>query len=183
MGFKENRTVARIVAVAVIAISILLSGGMGLRSQRSATQSVFSNGVYGDGLSIERDLFERSEAAYNLCSIATKYLGSDNAQLVAVKAARDEISAKDSVSQKAVANKKLGETVEDLYTEIESANLSEQDKQFAYRQYKEFISRGDTIGRDEYNIKAEGFNRECSRFPASLIAKLTGVKPLELFKV
>ena len=109
MSFKENRRVARIVAVIVIAISILLSGGMSLRSQRSATQSVFSNGAYGDGLSIERDLFERREAAYNLCSIATKYLGSDNPQLVAVKAARDDIKPEDGIFQQAAGNKKLGE--------------------------------------------------------------------------
>lgn len=182
--FKENRTIAWIVLACVVLICISQSGGAGLRSLRRTAVDTFHNGVNNDGLSIYNDLQKRVDCAYNLASIADRYDNIpqnfiDEVEQAALSMESDGDS--DIVGLK-VDNNKLNRAVEDLYTELENTELSQADSTFALGQYKEFTSRGLTITRDGYNSRAEEFNAVLDNFPASLVAKLSGVKALELFR-
>ena len=79
-------------------------------------------------------------------------------------------------------NETLGRAVEALYTELENTQLTEADATYALSQYKEFTSRGLTISRDGYNALAEEFNRTIGVFPANIVAMLSGVGQLTLFR-
>lgn len=182
MKFSENRPLAVALTVLVMALTLVLGGARGLNQLKDSASDVFYRGVTGDGLCIWRDLSARGEAAYNLESIATKYLKADDAQLLAAGQAREALAAEQSIAGQYEKNAQLTQAVEDLYTALENAPLSESDRSFAYKQYKEFKSRADTILNDPYNQWAEDFNRQLSGQPAALIARLTGIAPLELFR-
>lgn len=181
---NENRPLAFIVLAVVIVLSIALSGGGGLRSLRADVMQVFRTGVNGDGLCVYTDLQERADCAYNLAALALRYneIPQDIGQK-AEAAANEIVNVKnDDTSAMKRANDALGRTVEALYTELENADLSETDATYALSQYKEFTSRGLTISRDGYNSLAEEFNRTIGVFPANLVAMVSGVGQLTLFR-
>lgn len=181
MHILKNRAFAWCVFALAVVLTITLSGGGGLQSMRGDVEAIFYHGVNHDELSIDRDLHARTEAAYNLMTIAEKY-GVDSATIHAVSESREETTKRDSISACYAANGKLTQAVESLYTALDAAELSDADKTFAYNQYKEFKARADTIGRDPYNQRAEAYNQSLNGVPAKWIAGLAGVKPLELFR-
>ena len=178
MKILQNRTVAIIITAIIVIAAIFLSGSMKLGRERSAVEQMFYSGVENDGYSIERDLTARIEAAYNLMSIGGKYIGATETVSTALSGAREELNAAENIAAKYAANRKLTEAVEDYYTVLETKNLSEQDTQFAIKQYREIKSRNMTISRDGYNEKAQAFNNTLNGFPASIF----GVAPLEMFQ-
>lgn len=181
VNFKENRAVAWVVFALCVIFSLSFSGGRALTNLRQDVGDIFYNGVTGDGLCIDKDLTVRSENAYNIASTASGYASIDAALVSAAKDASNELAAAETIGARYAANVKCQRAVEDLYTAIDNASLSEKDSAFAYKEYKEFQSRADTISRDPYNQRAQAFNQTLSGFPASLLGGLQGVKPLELF--
>ena len=179
--FSENRVVAWIVFAVAVIFSLSFSGGGALKELREQTLSIFYNGAQDDGLSIDRDLQVRSDAAYNLASVASGYAQIDAQVVTRTQEAQQALEAADSIAAKSAANQQLSKAVEDLFTAISNAPLTESDRAFVFSQYKEFISRGDTISRDVYNERARAFNDKLHAFPASLIGGFSGVKPVEIF--
>ncbi len=182
MRFSENRTIAWAVLAVVVLLSISLSGGKAMKDMRVEAQQVFFDGAQKDGLSINRDLDVRADKAYQLTSIASKYYGASDRVLVEAQQACQQLTDAKDIPDRHAANTRLTRAVEDLYTELEKANLSEDDKQNAYSAYKEVKSRADTISRDMYNSEARKFNDSISRFPANIISDFTGVDELQLFE-
>ncbi|MEF9974506.1 MAG: LemA family protein [Clostridia bacterium] len=179
--FKENRLIAWIVLVLCVLFSLSFSGGRALANLRAETEQVFYQGVHADGLSIGTDLDARAECAYNLASTASNYQDIDAALATSVRDASNALAAAKTIEEKYAANAACQRAVEDLYTALDNAQLSEKDYSFALRQYKEFQSRADTISRDDYNRQATQFNQTLSAFPASFVGGLSGVKKLSLF--
>lgn len=181
---NENRPLAFAVLAVVVVLGILLSGGGGLRALRAEALETMRVGVNADGLCIYTDLQERADCAVNLAALSTRYASIP--QEVAVKAEEaalelQEAGENDTAAMKR-ANEALGRAVEALYTELENTALSEPDATYALSQYKEFTSRGLTISRDGYNSLAEEFNRTLGAFPANLVAMVSGVGQLALFR-
>lgn len=181
---RENRTLAWIVLAVVVLLSISLSGGTALRKSRAEVMDVFHYGVNNDSLCIYNDLQARVECAFNLASTAGRYETIAQDAIASAEEAAQELSAvgRDDVGALYSKNTALTRAVETLYTELENAPLSDSDATFALAQYKEFSSRGLTITRDGYNARAEEFNRTLSAFPANLVATLSGVRELALFR-
>lgn len=181
---NENRPLAFIVLAVVVLLSIVLSGGGGLRSERSGAMNSFRFGVNNDGLCIYNDLKARADCAYNLVDLCARYDAIPQEIAQKAEQAADDLCAagEDDVDALNLANNSLTRAVEALYTEIENASFTETDATFALSQYKEFTSRALTIARDGYNSQAEEFNRILEGFPASLVAKLSGVNKLSLFR-
>ena len=179
--FWENRLIAWVVFAACVLFSLSFSGGRALENLRLDTERVFYQGVNGDGLCIDRDLSRRAECAYNLASTASGYASIGKDLVEGARAASNSLAAAAAIADKFEANQACQRAVEDLYTAMENTALSESDRAFAYKEYKEFQSRADTISRDFYNQRAAQFNEPLSAFPAELIGGLSGVKPLELF--
>ncbi len=181
---NENRPLAWAVLAVVVALSIVLGGGGALRGMRSEALDVFYYGVHGDNLSIYTDLDARIDCAYNLASLADRYGSIPKGYAEEARLYADALKAaeKEDIRAMAADNSVLDISVESLYTELENAALSDTDATFALSQYKEFTSRALTISRDGYNAQAEEFNRQLSAFPANLVAAVSGVRELSLFR-
>ena len=180
MRISENRPIAWGVLALAVLLSISLSGGKAMRDMRSEAERLFY-GTNGGG-SINHDLDTRAEESYKLASIASKYISEDDPALVKVKDLSTKLSEAKSVNDRYAANKDLGSAVEDLYSKVEMANLSEGDKDNTFRAYKDVQGKADSIGRDPYNEEARKFNESISKFPANVIAGFTGVSELPPFK-
>lgn len=183
MRFMENRLIAFVVLAACIVFSLSFSSGRALSNLRAETEQVFYQGVDGSGLSIDRDLSVQAECAYNLASTAANYAISDSL-ISAAREASDRLKNAETMSGKYQAASQCTRAVEDLYTAISNIVLTQADQSFALKNYKEFGSRGDTVRRNsqDYNDPAQAFNRERNGFPASILAGLSGISPLELYQ-
>lgn len=182
MRFSENRVIAWIVLALAVLFSVSFSGGGAMKNMRFETQQIFYDGAAKDGLSINRDLDVRADKAYVLVSIAKSYPGVGEAKIADAEAACKELTESKLIPDRHAANVHLTRAVEDLYTALEQQSMSQTDKDAAYAAYKEVKSRADTISRDMYNSEARTFNESISKFPANLVAMLTGVEPLMLFE-
>ncbi len=182
MNIWRNNKFAFVAMLVMIIAGTLIGSHNTLAGMREEGAAVFVAGIKGDGIGIQGDLSERDAAAYNMVTIARKYLPEDNAVIQQVIKARADLAAADSVAEKAKADKALESAVKDLHQVLAAAKLSAQDEKYPQRIYTEFRSRGDTISHDPYNQVAADFNKKLSAFPAGLLGGLTGVKPLELFQ-
>ena len=175
-------------SIAILSMILMMSAGtligshnslVGLREKAAV---VFTTGALGDGVGIQRDLRERENSAYNMVVIARKYMPEDNALIQNAVGAREALTNASSVKDKAAADRALETAVRDLFDVLNGMALSEQDARYPQRLYTEFRARGDTISRDPYNQGAADFNRTLAGFPAGILGRLTGVRPLELFQ-
>ena len=182
MAILKNRQFAIFAMILLIAAGTLIGSHNDLVGMRSKASDIFILGARGDGIGIQGDLRERGDVAHNMVSLALKYLPASNAVIENVLLAGETMSKASTVKEKAAADRKLATAVRDLYDVLSSMELSEQDAKYPQRLYTDFRSRGDTISHDPYNGAAADFNRTLSAFPAGLLGKLTGVRPLELFE-
>lgn len=173
---------ARIITAVLVLLAILAGGYTSLNSLKSKTELVFINGQNNDGLGIENDLGERIDLAYNLVTIAKKHLDEQDQLIINVLLARDALITAKSPAQKYNANMLLTQATTDLYNKLGAINLPEKDESYRKSIYADLSSRNDTISHDGYNAAAQQFNDLLLSFPASIIANLTGIKPVELFR-
>lgn len=181
MKLSENRRLAWIVLAVCVMFSLSFSSERALASLRAQVEAVFVSGAHNDGLCINNDLKERAECAYNIASTASNYAQIDSKLVSAARDASNELSKAETISQKYEANVACQRAVEDLYTAIDNASMSDADRTFVLKQYKEFQSRADTIKRDFYNQQALKYNDTVSAFPANLLAKLGNIQRMQLF--
>ena len=195
MRLSENRTVAWIVFALVVIFALSLSGNAlekNALEMRDDVLGVFYTGVNEDGLSIDSDLKQRAKDAYTLVGIANRYPEID-ASLVeratAAQKALDEANQLPQIQIKARsdANRALDQAIGDLYTALTNTALTDVDRRGARSSYDNFISHGNTIGRDPFNELAAQYNKNVQKmyagFPANLIGGFKGGAPeLELFQ-
>lgn len=182
--FTENRNLAWSVFTVIVILSVILSGGGALKEKRGEVLQVYYYGANDDGLCISGDMAARVECAYNLASTAKRYEAIPASAPEAVTQACESVKAaeENDIAEIARRNATLTRTVEELYTEIDNADLTSTDKTYALSQYKEFNSRALTISRDVYNARAEEFNGLIDSFPASVVARVAQVGELGLFR-
>ncbi len=195
MRLSENRTVAWIVLALVIALALGLSGNAlekNALEMRGDVLKVFYTGANGDGLSIDSDLKQRAKDAYTLAGIAGRYPAVNAALVTKASAAQQALDAANALPQEKIAarsnaNADLTRAIEDLYTALNNADLSDADRKDVRSVYDNFRSHGNTIERDPYNDLAAQYNRDVQKmysgFPAGLISGFKGGAPsLELFQ-
>lgn len=194
MRLSENRTVAWVVFALAVVFALSLSGNAlekNALEMRDDVLGVFYTGVNGDGLSIDSDLRQRAKDAYTLVGIANRYPGIDAAlveRAAAAQKALDEANAlpRTQIKARSGVNRELDQAIENLYTALTNASLSDVDQREARSRYDDFKSHGNTIGRDPYNELAAQYNKNAEKmysgFPAGLIGGFKGGAPeLELF--
>lgn len=181
MRFRENRILACFVALVVVLITILASGGGRLGAQRAAAEELFYHGKNGSGQCIQSDINARLDAACNLITVAGRYMQSGDEKVAALEAATQALQSAQGISALYEANQALDEPTEALYQALNALSLSDRDESLVQKQYVNFTSRADSIRRDSYNESARQYNQERAGMPASLIASLTGNEPLQLF--
>lgn len=183
MRLSENRTLAAIVLAVCVLTSIILCGGGGLRNDRYDIERVFVNGTdtsLSSRHSMEAYLQRCASSASALAEQGVK-LGADAALIERVRSEADVVEDGDAdLDARYEAYQALGDAVEALYTQLESAN-GEDALSDALLAYNDFKGAQNLIKNDQYPAMAKEFNETLASFPASLLAGLFGVEPLNTF--
>ncbi len=180
-GIGENRMIAWIVFAACVIFSLSFSSERALSNLRRDNEAVFYQGTTDSmGLSIDKQLQTRAMSAYNIASTAGNY-PIDASLVKTAKDAADALEKAKTIQDKNAANIACERAVQDLYTAIENTSMSSTDQNYALSQYRDFQAASDMIRHDKYNEYAQDFNQELGKFPARLLAGLTGVSPLPMF--
>jgi hypothetical protein len=195
MRLSENRTIAWIVFAVAVVFALSLSGNAlekNALDMRDDVLKVFYTGASGDGLCIDSDLKSRAKDAYTIIGIAKGYPAIDASLAQKATDAQKALDGANGLAQteikaRSAANLALNQAIEDLYTAMNNAPLSDVDKRDARSVYDDFKSHGNTIDRDPYNELATQYNTDVKKmysgFPAGLIGGIKGGAPaLELFQ-
>ena len=195
MRLSENRTFAWIVFAMAVVFALSLSGNAlekNAMDMRDDVLKVFYSGASGDGLCIDSDLKARAKDAYTIIGIAKGYPAVDASLIQKASGAQKALDEANGLEQTKIkarsdANRALNQAIEDLYTAMNNAPLSDPDKRDSRSVYDDFKSHGNTIDRDPYNELAAQYNTDVKKmysgFPAELIGGIKGGAPaLELFQ-
>lgn len=173
--FLKNRNVAIAITVLVIVLSIF--GG----SHRSLLAAAHSAERHFDD--IQRDLDTRIGLSSNLEVVAGRYLLPGDEALVELQLAIDALSDAGSANEKAKANQNLTAATERMDLVLQQKPLKDTDDRYRIQIRTDLASYNQIIGHSKYNDKVEKYNTEVlGRFPANVLAKLTGVPELESFR-
>jgi len=177
MQFLKSRRFAVIAMVAMMLIALLLGTSKAFSSMQQYVQTLFYDGTTG----ISKDLDDRINTAYNLTTVATRYLDSGDPAVAEVLAAREALTSASGVSEKYRANVRLTDATTALYEKLGTLPLSEQDAKYRRSLDADLRSSNEIISHSDYNLAAAEFNKGLSTFPASVLARLLGYRPIELF--
>lgn len=183
MNLLKTRKGAALVLAVCVVCSTLYGSHRSLMGLYARAQSAFTQGVEGDGFSIENDLGRRAERSLDLATVARRYLPESDRALLGVVEARGALLDSRDPQEKYRANLRLTEAVEVLYGTLGGMELSEADKGYRQRIYADLSSINDIISHDGYNEIARAYNEIRGDFPANLLGGLTGVPTLTLFGV
>lgn len=178
---KEVKTACIVLAAAII-VSVPLGFTNTMYRMYDKVAVEFQNGAEKDGLSIQADLDARASAAYNLATVAKRYMDESSEAVQSVLKASKDLNAAKGPAAKYEANEELGAVCTRLYETLGEMELSEKDEQYRQSLYAEMKSRNVTMANDPYNRLAEKYNEKLERFPANLLGKLFGVEKAELFQ-
>lgn len=178
----RKRICAMLLMIVMVCTAVLSGGWRSLNKLKSETETVFFNGVSGDGYSIQGDLDMIIAQSFNLVTIAKNYFNENDETMTELLSARDALCAALTPAEKYKANMKATETAVTLYDKLKNASgFTEIHKKLAAQDYTEILSRNSTIKNNGYNDAARKYNSVIQDFPASFIAPLVGVRPAELF--
>jgi hypothetical protein len=171
----KNRNVAIVITVIVIVLSIL--GG----SHRSLLAAAYSAERHFDD--IQRDLDTRIGLASNLQVVAERYLYIGEDALVELDTAITNLRDAQTANEKAIANQQLTAATERMDIVLQNENLSVPDERYRIQIRTDLASYNQIIGHSKYNEKVDQYNAEVlGKFPANILAQLTGVPKLESFR-
>ena len=171
----KNRNVAIVITVIVIVLSIL--GG----SHRSLLAAAYSAERHFDD--IQRDLDTRIGLASNLQVVAERYLYIGEDALVELDTAITNLRDAQTANEKAIANQQLTVATERMDIVLQNENLSVPDERYRIQIRTDLASYNQIIGHSKYNEKVDQYNAEVlGKFPANILAQLTGVPKLESFR-
>lgn len=171
----KNRTVAIMITVVIVLLSLL--GG----SHRSLLAAAYSAERYFDD--IQRDLDTRIGLASNLQVVAERYLSPEDDALITLEMAIAALSDAETTNEKAKANQNLTAATERMDLTLQSVSLSATDNRYRIQIHTDLASYNQIIGHSQYNDKVDAYNTEVlGKFPANVLAQLTGVPKLESFR-
>lgn len=177
---KQRKTAWAITLIIVIAAS-LLGARTSLGNLRADTAMMFEEGVSKEAPGIQHDLDWLLELSHNLTVVGERYVDAADAELAAVKEAREALAAAASPAAKYDAADRLVSTSAALIYTLSQRELEARDARYAQTIKADVESRWLIVARNEYNEKAAAFNEVLERFPASFLGKLVNVQPLERF--
>lgn len=169
---------AALVMVLMIAAASVLGGARSLHRLQQEVYTVFFDGADGDGIGVFSDIRKNRTDAYNLLGVA-RGAGLEQAPLTALEQAVQAVDAAGEDPAALIrAHSSLMDAVRDVYERMGSLSLPQQDEDYRQNLYRSILARADTMSRDEYNARAQQFNRALERFPASALRYAAGVQTL-----
>ena len=173
MKFLKTHTGAMVVLAVVIVLSTLLGSHRSLVQAKAAVEAQFAP--------IAGDLQDCLDITANLLTVAGRYL--DGSDLTSLADSREALADAGDIPAAHAAYVRLLGDAETLFLKLEDAPLSEKDGAYVQGFRVDLAAEADTISRDGYNAAAEDFNtRVLGAFPASVLSRLTFVRPAETFQ-
>lgn len=183
MKFLKSHRGAMVIAVLVIALSVLFGFHRSAAAARASVEAQFYTGADGSGYSIASDLDQRRAAAQNLLVVAGRYLDVDDMAMADVSAAVRALEEADSPADKYQWNQALEENTDTLLAALADQSLNEKDAGYVQNLRAELAGRADAIRRDPYNQQVDRFNQTVMGvFPANLLKRITFVREAEAFR-
>lgn len=179
-GLKKRGT-ALAIALLMILAAVFGIGGAKLRIKGSGVTAAFTKGK-GE---IDSHFSQRLDIGYNLLTLAdTMPELAEQAGVSSLADALDAAKKAEGPAGRYAADQALTAAVEEFETTFQSAGLPAEKENLMYGQLADLNSSGQILRGEvaKYNQKAEQFNRLLDSFPASLLARLWGVKEAELCK-
>lgn len=179
----KNRKFAITICTIIIIFSIFSGARRSLSELVTETESAFIYGVNGDGKSIYHDLNTRAGLAYNLTSIAERYLGSSDSLVANVKTAAGNLESANRPAKCYDLNLKLTNAVNKLNNALLDENLSETDEKYRAGIMTDLESYDNIISHDGYNdLVRELNNKTLEDFPARVLKVITFVAGAEYYR-
>ena len=176
MKFLKSYTGAMVVLAAVILLAIPLGSHRSLVAERDKVEAQFDL--------IAGDLQDCLDITANLGTVAGRYL--DYEELLGLLDSRvaleDGLGLRDIPAARA-AYEDLTAEAEEVFSALEGQALTEKDAKYVQGFRTDLAAEADTIARDSYNDLADDYNaRVLGSFPASLLGRLTFVRPAAVFR-
>jgi hypothetical protein len=181
MSVLKKRGVATAISAVLILLSILLGARKSLMNLYNDVSGVFEHGVQNDGFGIRYDLNAKAAYAYNLTTVAKRYMPENHTKITALETAADKLRAAGSVSEAYRLNGELSVAARSLYDALGTYDLSDKDKSYRESIMTDLESSEYKISHSEYNRIASEYNRTLDKFPASLFRIICSVEKAELF--
>ena len=180
--YLKNRTFAIGLTVLIIIAGTLFGSHRSLEAEAYPAERYFVDG--SDGYSIQRELDNRTGLASNLLTVGSRYLVSGDQACAELENAIREMDEAKTVSEKAKANQKLTAATEHMDLVLDEEMLSRSDERYRQQIRADLMAANQNIGRSDYNELAYHYNTEVlGKFPANILAKMTGVEELETFQM
>ncbi len=176
----KNRKIAIIITVFIVLAGIWIGAFRSLNGLHQRADKLFNLGVDGDGFSINNDLTNLANQAYNL-AVLTDRNGLDKKLTDTLRATADDLLNAEGPKAKFEAYTKLNVICEEAY-DVLAKTVTGQDLKLAGNVKKDINSVNDIISRDGYNNHVAKMNKDMNAFPGFVLRLATGTKNIELFK-
>lgn len=184
MKLLKNRKIAIVITVIVVLLATLFGVGRSLNRLAANTERMFYDGVYLEGQgftqpAINTHLENIAQAALDCASVFANHSDLYN-QSEALRIARREFLDADGISEKFAAYVGLYDAFTAFFSAVETAGLSDRDREIAAQFSSTFSGAVTAISNSEYNDRARNFMDGVSGF-AQLLRPFAFVTPPQVF--
>lgn len=166
-----------IIVVGIIILAFLLISG---KYNNIVSKEEEVDGAYAN---ISVQLERRADLIPNLITTVKGYMSHEKEIIDKVTSSREKLVNANSVSEQAVANEELNNTLADLYVVVENYPELKADTQFTQLQ-DELAGTENRIAvaRSDYNNAVKEYNKAIKKFPNSIIASIFNFEAKEYFE-
>ncbi len=174
-----------------MAAAILVSVPLGVNRSFARMREEVEGQYYFDltGYAIWEGIDKRMDAAKNLLTVAEKYTEQDPELDVYMDSLERAITQCENtyfydiedVGETVRYNSHMGEEAQKLADRLETLDLSEKDAKYPRQLMADLDAEQDKIERSSFNDAVLEYNQKREKFPASVLAPLSGVKEIVPF--
>lgn len=170
----KNKFLAVLICVLVVLLAIAGGARKTILSQIREVETMFTEGVDGDGQSIYHDLEYRVGLAYNLTAVAERYLDEDDPLITQLRVNARALREETSPAKCYRLNALLDQSVNELDAALQERELSAADEKYRSGILTDLASYAARISHDGYNDAVRELNEVTLRkFPACYLKYLT----------
>ena len=185
MKFLKKRSVALVIAVIVMAATLLIGVHKSATSAINKIEDLFYKGTNSVGsdntVAIYDQLEKRAQASLGIVTIASNY---DTLTQYAqeVKNNRNALLECDSISKMFILNQELEKSTQKFISMCQQTQLSQRDSEGIETYSQQFNGAQTLIEQNSYNEKVSEFNETVlNKFPLSMLKLIVGVDAPEKF--
>ncbi len=188
---KKTKKKGTVIGALVMTGAILLSIPLGVNRSFARLREDVENEYYYDstGYAVFEGVDNRVDAAKNLLTLAEKYkeqdaeldVYTDNLERVVKQCENAWFDDIEEIGETVKYNFRLGEEAQKLADQLETLELSEKDKKYPGQLMADMDAEQDKIERSSFNDEVLEYNKKRDKFPASVLAPLSGVKEIVPF--